>query len=78
MIKGTNGYIPGLAGVVAAQTKLSHVDGQLGELIIAGFPVAELALQASFEEVVYLLWHDRLPERDELAGFKADLARPFS
>lgn len=74
MIKGTNGYIPGLAGVVAAQTKLSHVDGQNGELIIAGFPVAELAQRASFEEVVYLLWHDRLPTYDELGAFAAELA----
>jgi citrate synthase len=74
MIKGTNGYIPGLAGVVAAQTKLSHVDGQLGELIIGGFPVAELAQRASFEEVVYLLWHDRLPNQTELQTFAAELA----
>ena len=74
MIKGTNGYIPGLAGVVAAQTKLSHVDGQLGELIVAGYPVAELAQQASFEEVVYLLWHDRLPNEAELVNFLAELA----
>jgi citrate synthase len=73
MIKGTNGYIPGLAGVVAAQTKLSHVDGQLGELIIAGFPVTELAQQASFEEVVYLLWHDRLPDETELRAFTGEL-----
>jgi citrate synthase len=74
MIKGTNGYIPGLAGVVAAQTKLSHVDGQLGELIIGGFPVAELAQRASFEEVVYLLWHDKLPNQTELQTFAAELA----
>ena len=75
MIKGTNGYIPGLAGIVAAQTKLSHVDGQRGELIIAGYPVAALAQQASFEEVVYLLWHDRLPNHTELATMTAKLAR---
>jgi citrate synthase len=76
----TNGYIPGLAGVVAAQTRLSHVDGQIGELIIAGYPVAELAAQASFEEVVYLLWHDRLPNGDELREFVGQLAalRPLS
>jgi citrate synthase len=73
MIKGTNGYIPGLAGVIAAQTRLSHVDGQLGELIISGYPVAELAQQAFFEEVVYLLWYDRLPNQDELVTFTSEL-----
>src|SRR6185503_13520024 len=46
----------GLEGVVAAETKLSMVDGERGELIIAGFPVAELALNATFEETVDLLW----------------------
>lgn len=70
----TNGYTPGLEGVVAAETRLSHIDGQKGELIIAGFPVEALASQAAFEEVVYLLWHDRLPTATELAAFRAELA----
>ena len=48
----------GLEGVVAAETALSHVDGERGELIIAGFPVAELALNATFEESVSLLWNE--------------------
>ncbi len=65
----------GLEGVVAAETRLSSVDGQKGELIIAGFPVEVLASQASFEETVYLLWHDRLPTSPELAAFQADLSR---
>src|ERR1041385_1083047 len=46
----------GLEGVVAAETALSLVDGERGELIIAGFPVAELALNATFEETVAILW----------------------
>lgn len=41
---------------MAAQTRPSHVDGQKGELIIAGYPIEELAPNATFEEVVYLLW----------------------
>ena len=55
----THNFVPGLEGVVAAQTRLSSVDGQAGELIIAGFPVEELASRASFEETIYLLWHCR-------------------
>jgi citrate synthase len=65
----------GLEGVVAARTKLSHVDGELGELIIAGFPVAEIAPRATFEETVWLLWHGDLPDTDSLETFRSDLAR---
>ena len=43
----------GLEGVVAATTRLSLVDGERGELIIAGFSVAELAARASFEETTW-------------------------
>lgn len=71
----TNGFSPGLAGVVAAQTRLSRVNGQIGELIIAGFPVEELASQATYEEVVYLLWHDRLPTAQEKDDFQHALAK---
>ena len=64
----------GLEGVVAAQTRLSLVDGQRGVLVIAGFPVEEIAPKASFEEMVFLLWNDRLPSASELAAFRAELA----
>lgn len=67
-------FIPGLAGVVAAQTKLSSVDGLAGELVIAGFPLQEIAGRATFEEVAYLLWHDALPTASELNAFRAALA----
>jgi citrate synthase len=63
----------GLEGVISAETRLSAVDGEAGELIIAGFPVEELASRATFEEVVYLLWHDALPDPGELAVFKEGL-----
>ncbi|MCB9433882.1 MAG: citrate synthase/methylcitrate synthase [Ardenticatenaceae bacterium] len=69
-----NGYKPGLEGVVAAETRLSHVDGQRGELIIAGQRVEALAPQASFEAVVFLLWNGRFPTPSEEAEFVADLA----
>ena len=51
----------GLEGVVAATTRLSEVDGERGELTIAGFPVGELAAHATFEETTWLLWHGELP-----------------
>ena len=65
---------PGLEGVVAATTRLSHVDGEAGELTIAGFPVGELAANATFEEATWLLWHGELPTDSVLETFRADLA----
>ncbi len=67
-------FAPGLEGVVATQTRLSSVDGEAGELIIAGFSAEELASRASFEETVYLLWHDALPNPKQLATFREELA----
>ena len=68
------GFVAGLEDVVAAETRLSGVDGEEGELTIAGFPVEELAGRASFEEVVYLLWHGALPDPGQLGGFRRELA----
>ena len=64
----------GLEGVVAAQTRLSLVDGEAGRLIIAGYAVEDLAPSARFEEVAYLLLHGRLPEPTERDRFTQDLA----
>ncbi|WP_436927390.1 citrate synthase [Halosimplex amylolyticum] len=64
----------GLEGVRVAETRLSDIDGEEGELTIGGFPVDELAREATYEESVFLLFHDRLPSADELDEFRADLA----
>jgi citrate synthase len=66
--------MPGLDNVIAARTRLSHVEGEKGELIIAGFPLEEIAPRASFEEMVYLLWHGTLPDAPALAEFRRALA----
>ncbi len=67
-------YKPGLEGVVAAQTRLSSVDGLAGELVIAGFPLEEIAGKATFEEMLYLLWNDALPNARQLTEFRGTLA----
>jgi citrate synthase len=64
----------GLERVVAAATRLSDVQGQEGRLTIAGFPAEEIASRATFEEMIYLLWFDRLPGADELQAFQRELA----
>ncbi|MDZ7682512.1 MAG: citrate/2-methylcitrate synthase [Fodinibius sp.] len=56
----------GLEGIVAFSTQKSFIDGQKGELIYAGYDIDTLAENASFEEVCFLLWNDRLPNQEEL------------
>ena len=63
----------GLEGVVAATTLLSEVDGERGELLIAGFPVGELAAHATFEETTWLLWNGDLPTESQVEAFKSEL-----
>ena len=64
----------GLEGVVAANTRLSDVQGDVGKLIYSGYDIDELAGQVSFEEVVHLLHHNHLPNRKELHDLKERLA----
>ncbi len=64
----------GLEGVVAAETRLSDVRGEIGELIYCGYDINELAGKVCFEEVVHLLHQNRLPGRAELQAIKKELA----
>ena len=64
----------GLDGVVAAQTRLSMVDGQNGVLIIGGYELKELAGKVTFEEAASLLWKGVLPNKDELATLTREIA----
>ena len=59
----------GLEGVVVAESDLSHIDGDAGELIYRGYAIEDLARGASYEETLYLLWHGDLPTEAELAEF---------
>ena len=63
----------GLRDVVLTETRLSMIDGEAGKLVIAGFPLEELASKATHEEVMYLLWYDHLPNKHELDAFRQTL-----
>jgi citrate synthase len=65
----------GLEGVVAGRSALCSVDGAAGTLTYRGISIHDLAQHASFEEVAYLLWFDALPTAEQLARFRASLAR---
>jgi len=63
----------GLEGIVAANTRLSDVRGDIGQLIYCGYDINELAGKVTYEEVVHLLFHNHLPNAKELAELKAQL-----
>ncbi|MFW9930337.1 MAG: citrate synthase [Candidatus Thorarchaeota archaeon] len=64
----------GLQGVVIATSEICSIDGQQGRLVYRGYEISDLAENSTFEEVVYLLWYGRLPNRGELDGLKKQLA----
>jgi citrate synthase len=70
----------GLEDVVAASSSICYLDGERGVLAYYGYDIHDLARGASFEEVCYLLWHGRLPNRAELGDLQSQLAaaRPLS
>src|SRR6187549_1087364 len=62
-----------LSGVPAGNTAICTV-GQAGnDLHYRGYDIADLANQASFEEVAHLLVHERLPNRAELEAYRKRL-----
>ena len=63
----------GLEGVVAAESRICYIDGDAGILSYQGFNIHTLAENATFEEVIYLLWNGRLPKQAELDQLKAAL-----
>jgi citrate synthase len=64
----------GLREVIAADTKLSDIDGREGTLSYVGYEIADLAANSTFEEVVWLLHHLELPTRSDLDRMHAFLA----
>ena len=70
----------GLEDVVAASSSICYLDGDRGVLAYFGYDIHDLARGATFEEVCYLLWHGRLPNRAELGDLQSQLAaaRPIA
>jgi citrate synthase len=67
--------VTGLDGVVAAETDISLVDGELGHLVYRGYWAKELAVQTDYETAAYLLWYGKLPDTAEKEQFSAQLKR---
>src|ERR687890_501005 len=63
----------GLEDTVATSSAICYLDGDRGVLAYCGYDIHDLARQATFEEVCYLLWHRRLPNRAELGDLQSQL-----
>jgi citrate synthase len=63
----------GLRGVKVADTRISDVDGERGNLIYRGFNICDLVVYSTFEEVSFLLLNDHLPPQEELRRFQSEL-----
>ncbi|MFO7883598.1 MAG: citrate/2-methylcitrate synthase [Desulfobacteraceae bacterium] len=63
----------GLRGIDVASSKICDVRGKEGQLIYRGYLIEDLAANASFEEVCFLLLYEHLPTKEELGDFDARL-----
>ena len=75
MSEATDRVISGLEGVLACESSIAYIDGTVPELSFRGYDIHDIAQQLTFEQVAFLLWHDRLPNHDELLAFSAELSR---
>ena len=64
----------GLEDIVATSSSICFIDGDRGILAYRGYDIHDLAPHATFEEVCYLLWHGRLPNRAELGDLQSQFA----
>jgi citrate synthase len=70
----------GLEGVIAGESEICYIDGYQGVLSYRGYNIHTLADNATFEEVIFLLWNGWLPKQTELNELKRQLvaARPLA
>jgi citrate synthase len=74
MSSASEQVISGLEGVLACESSVAFIDGNIPELSYRGYNIHDIAETLTYEQVVYLLWHDELPSSDQLRTFRADLA----
>jgi citrate synthase len=63
----------GYGNTGACESDITFIDGEAGILRYRGYPIEEIAGNAQFTEICYLLIYGHLPSRDELAQFRARL-----
>ncbi len=63
-------YDPGFMSTASCDSAITYIDGERGVLLHRGYPIEDLAAQAGFLEVCYLLLDGKLPNRAELQAFE--------
>ena len=64
---------PGFTSTGSCESQITFINGEKGELLHRGYPIDQLAEQADFLEVCYLLFHGELPTRDQSRKFRRDI-----
>jgi citrate synthase len=68
-------FDPGFTSTASCQSALTYIDGDAGVLLHRGYPIDQLAEQASFLEVCYLLLNGELPNAAQFAQFETNITR---
>ncbi|GAN67534.1 citrate synthase [Acetobacter orleanensis] len=66
-------YDPGYGETASCSSKITFIDGDKGVLLHRGYPIAQLAEHASYEEVIYLLLNGELPNKGDFETFSNTL-----
>ncbi|HTS91835.1 MAG TPA: citrate synthase [Stellaceae bacterium] len=66
-------YDPGFTSTGSCESKITYIDGDVGELLYRGYPIEELAAHSDFMEVAYLLTKGELPTAPEKTQFERDI-----
>jgi citrate synthase len=74
MSSASEKVISGLEGVLACESSVAFIDGNIPELSYRGYNIHDIAETLTYEQVVYLLWNGELPSSDQLQAFGDDLA----
>jgi len=75
MSSGTTAQGRGLEGIVATNSSICYIDGDLGVLAYRGIDIRELGEHSNFEETCFLLWNGRLPKQAELDDLRKKLGQ---
>jgi len=66
-------YDPGFGVTAGCDSKITYIDGDVGQLLYRGYPVEQLAEKSTFMEVAYLLLHGELPTKKQLDEFTGSI-----
>ena len=66
-------YDPGYTATGSCESKITYIDGDVGELLYRGYPIEDLAENSDFMEVAYLLTKGELPTSEQKKKFERDI-----